>query len=177
MKVTIICKNIQVSDDFKEVVEMKIDKLDKYFATGTEAKVLLSAGKNWQKVEATIMTKGHIFRAEQMAEDLGIGLDSVVDKLSVQMSKFKTKLQKKNKEYREPEMVFDSWPEAEAEVEPEIIKTKSFAVHPMNVEEAIMQMELLGHEFFLFLNGDSGKINVVYARHDGGYGLLDPDYK
>ncbi len=177
MKTTIVCKNIHVSDDFKDVIENKIDKLDKYFIEGTGATVVLSAGKNWQKVEATIRTKGSIFRAEQEAHDLGEGIDSVVEKLSSQMSKFKSKLQRKHKEYKEQELVFADWPE-EKEEDAEVIKTKSFTLHPMSLEEAIMQMELLGHEFFVFLDGNTGKVNVVYKRkNDDGYGLIDPDYK
>ena len=177
MKTNIICRNIHVSDEFKDVLEKKIDRLDKFFVEGTEATVVLSAGKTWQKVEATIRTKGAIFRAEQEAHDLGEGIDSVMDKLSSQMAKFKSKLQKKQRDVVEQELIFGSWPEKEAEEETNIIKTKSFPLQPMTTEEAIMQMELLGHEFFVFMEGTSGKVNVVYKRRNEGYGLIEPEYK
>ncbi len=178
MKTDIICKNIHVSDDFKDVIEKKIDKLDKYFVGNTAANVVLSASGTRQKVEATIRIKGSIFRAEQEANDLGEGIDKVVEKLSSQMSKYKTKLHKKHKDNHEQEIMFGEFPENnEEEEEIEIIKTKNFVLHPMNVEEAIMQMELLDHEFFVFLDGNTGKINVVYKRKNNGYGLIDPDYR
>ncbi len=176
MKTNIVSKNIHVSDSFKDVIERKIDKLDKYFVGSTEAKVVLSAGKTWQKVEATIITKGSIFRAEQQAHDLGEGIDSVVEKLSNQMSKYKKKLQKKHKEMGDVELLFGSWPEKEEEIEEDVIKTKSFVLTPMTIDEAIMQMELLSHEFFVFMDGNSGKVNVLYKRKDKGYGLIDPEY-
>ena len=130
--------------------------------------------KDGYKVEATIKAKGTIFRAEMKAEDPYDAVDRVIEKLSSQMSKFKTKLQKKHKGHKEFE--FEELPAYEEEETIEVVKTKKFELTPMTVEEAIMQMELLEHNFYVFLNMETDSVNVVYRRNDEKYGVLETTY-
>ena len=173
MKVNITSKNFNASDQLKERIEKKFKKLDKYFSKETVANIMLSNEKgNKQRLEATINAGGMIFRAEEMNEDIYFCMDRVLDRLSSQMLRFKTKLVKKHKDQKE--VFWTELPEAEEKKEEiNVVKTKKFRINPMNTEEAIMQMELLGHNFFVFLNEEADGVNVVYARKDGTYGLLE----
>ena len=175
MKVIISSKNFNASDHLKEIIEKKFEKLGKYFSNDIISNVIISMERGKQKLEATINVKGMIFRAEEHASDAYEGVDRIVEKLSTQMSRFKTKLLKKHKDNKE--LLFTDIPEYEVEEEKmEVVKTKKFDLVPMNTEEAIMQMELLQHNFFVFLNMESDKINVVYKRKNNDYGLLEPKY-
>ena len=172
MKVTVIAKNIQLTPALKNMVEKKISKLDKYFEPSIEAKATLSVQKNRQIVEVTIPFNGVILRCEECTEDL------VEEKLQRQIRKQKTKLAKKNSggSLRFP----DFYPaEVSDEEEPstaKIVKTKNFNVKPMSEEEAVLQMELIGHSFFVFQDAETHKENVVYKRKDGNYGLIEQEY-
>ena len=175
MKVTITSRNFNPSDNLKSTIEGKMAKLDKYFVKDTEADVMVSNVKgSINKLEATIKAGGFIFRAEESDPDIYFCLDKVIDKLSSQMSRFKTKLLRRNKEQKE--VFLADMPEtvetAEAS-EISVVKTKRFTLNPMSTEEAIMQMELLAHSFFVFLDGETDSVNVVYKRADGSYGLLE----
>lgn len=175
MKVIITSKNIKTNNYLKETIEKKLEKLSKYFADDIEVNVMLSSEKKFEKMEATIRVKGTIFRAESKTEDIYESVDKVVDKLSRQMSKFKGRIQDKHKDNRE--FKFGHWPEEDNEHGIEIVKKKRFALMPMSVEEAAMQMELLGHNFFVFLNEKSNLVSVVYSRDDEGkYGVLETTY-
>ncbi len=176
MKVTIISKNFNASDQLKETLEKKFIKLDKYFSKDTVANIMLSNEKgNRQKLEATINAGGMIFRAEEVNSDIYFCMDKVLDRLSSQMSRFKTKIEKKHKGQKE--ILLEELPDAEElEETMSVVKTKRFRINPMNTEEAIMQMELLEHNFFVFLNEEADGVNVVYKRKDGSYGLLHPEY-
>lgn len=174
MKVIITSKNLHASDHLKDTIEKKFEKLGKYFSNDIAVNVMLSSEKNREKVEATINAKGTIFRAEEVNNDVYNAIDRVVDKLSSQMSRFKTKLQRKHTGQKE--FFFEEMPDAELEEDSRVVKTKRFSLRPMSVEEAIMQMELVAHEFFVFLNADSGTVNVVYKRNDGNYGILETEY-
>jgi len=175
MEVNITSKNFNASDQLKERIEKKFKKLDKYFSKETVANIMLSNEKgNRQKLEATINAGGMIFRAEEMNEDIYFCMDRVLDRLASQMLRFKTKLVKKHKDQKE--IFWAELPEVEVGENKEdisVVKTKKFRINPMNTEEAIMQMELLGHSFFVFLNEDADGVNVVYKRQDGTYGLLE----
>ncbi|MDR0850958.1 MAG: ribosome-associated translation inhibitor RaiA [Clostridiales Family XIII bacterium] len=173
MKVIIISKNLNANDHLKEMIESKFEKLSKYFSSEIEANVMLSMEKGRQKIEATIIVKGTIFRAEETTNDVYSGIDRVVDKLSAQMSRFKSKLKDKHKDGTA--ILFDDLPDNQGEPEPEfsIVKEKKFDLNPMSPEEAILQMELLEHNFFIFLNMESGSVGAVYKRNDGNYGLLE----
>lgn len=175
MKVVITCKNFTASDHLKETIEKKFDKLGKYFSKEIVANVMLSQERGRQKLEATINAKGTIFRAEEINSDVYTCLDKVVDKLSAQMSRFKTKLQKKHKEHKD--ILFAEVPDFTEEAEEmKIVRTKRFDLLPMSAEEAIMQMELLEHTFYVFMNMETDSVSVVYKRNDGAYGLLETRY-
>ena len=164
-------KNIQVTDALKNVVSKKFSKLEKYFDPNVIAHVTLGVEKNNQIIEVTIPFNGVILRGEESNDDMYAAIDIVMDKLERQVRKQKTKLMKK---MREGSLRFsyipDYRPENTNEVEPKIVKTKRFAVKPMSSEEAVLQMELLGHSFFVFKNAEDDEINVVYKRKDGNYG-------
>ena len=172
MKVIISTKNFNASDNLKDVLEKKMAKLGKYFSEDIDANVMISNEHGKQKVETTINARGMIFRAEETTNDVYDSIDRVVDKLSVQMSRFKTKLQKKN---ADKSLLFDSIPEMEEEehISMDVVKKKKFDLEPMTTEEAIIRMEMLQHTFFIFLNMETDSVNVVYKRKDGGYGLLE----
>lgn len=172
MKVIITTKNFNASDQLKERIEKKFQKLDKYFSKEIVANIMLSNEKgNLQKLEATINAAGMIFRAEEKNQDIYYCLDKVLDRLSSQMSRFKTKMVKRHKDQKE--ILLSAVPDARGTAEDiAVVKTKRFAIHPMSTEEAIMQMELLEHSFFVFLDEEADGVCVVYKRKDGSYGLL-----
>ena len=177
MRVTITSKNFNPNDKLKATIENKLNKLDKYFNNTVEAKIMCSEVKSGLcKLEATIFASGMIFRAEEASNDIYFCLDKVIDKLSRQMSKYKTKLV--NKHHDQKDILFEEIPEAAtANDEPiGIVRTKKFELSPMTPDEAILQMELLEHNFFIFRDGESGKVCVVYKRADEGtYGLLETE--
>ncbi|MFA5635867.1 MAG: ribosome-associated translation inhibitor RaiA [Anaerovoracaceae bacterium] len=174
MRVIITSKNFSASDHLKQTIESKFEKLGKYFSKDIVANVTLTMERGRQKIEATINAKGTIFRAEEETNDIYTGVDRVVDKLSTQMSRFKTKLQRKHKDHKE--FIFANLPEAPEAEEMAVVRRKKFDLMPMSQEEAIMQMELLEHTFYIFLNMETDTVNVVYKRKDGNYGLLEPNY-
>ena len=173
MKVVITSKNMNANDRLKDTIEKKMEKLSKYFSDNIIVNVTLSAEKNRQKIEATIRVRGMIFRAEDVSGDIYEGIDNVVEKLSTQMSRFKTKIQKKHKDNKD--FVFADWPE-EVQEEIKVVKTKKFELEPMTTDEAILQMEMLEHNFFILLNMETDSVNVVYKRKDDDYGLLETTY-
>lgn len=176
MKVIMTSRNYNPSDKLKDTAEKKFEKLGKYFSENIVVNVMVGAEKgNQYKLEATINAGGTIFRAEERGQDPYTCLDKAVDKLSTQMSRFKTKLLRRHKDQKM--IIMEDIPDfPEHEEEAELVKTKRFDVAPMSVEEAILQMELLEHNFFLFLNMETDRIGVVYKRKDGDYGLLEPKY-
>jgi putative sigma-54 modulation protein len=175
MKLIITSKNLNASDHLRNTIESKFAKLNKYFSKDIEAHIILSLEKNRQRIEATISANGTIFRAENTSNDIYGGVDVVADKLAGQMSKYKSKLIRKHKDAKA--FIFDDLPDIpETETdEPKIERRKKFELLPMTPEEAIIQMELLDHRFFVFLNMDTDSIGVVYSRNDGGYGLLETE--
>lgn len=172
MKIVINSKNYNASDKLKGTIEKKFEKLSKYFSNEITANVMTLRERGKYKVEATINTKGTIFRAEVVAEDPYEGVDRVVEKLSSQMSKFKTKLQRKYKDHKD--FAFAELPEIEEEQDDiQVVRKKKFELIPMTVDEAVVQMELLEHNFFVFLNMETDSVGVVYKRNDNDYGLLE----
>lgn len=176
MKISIIGRKINITEDIKDWTEKKFAKLDKFFSESTEATVIIEALKQNKhtKVESTILWKGVIFRAELSGNDLLGQIDRSVDIIERQVRKNKTRLEK-----RFHGDIPSNWKgitqEADyAEADYDIVKTKKFPVKPMTVDEAVMQMEMLNHEFFMFVNEESNIMNVVYKRKDGDYGLLVP---
>ena len=177
MKITIIGKNFKTYEKLQNTIEKKFDKLGKYFAEDITTSVILSRERGNDKIEATINAKGAVFRAEEVTEDIYEGIDLVVDKLSNQMTKFKGKLQKRYNDNKALKFEFVPEPEEDYDYEDaKVVKTKTFDLMPMDVDEAILQMEMLQHDFFVFMNMNTGKVNVVYKRKDKDYGLLEPQY-
>lgn len=176
MKIIVNGKNIEITNALKNVVEKKLDKLDKYFSPNVEAHATLSVQKNRQIIEVTIPFNGVILRGEEATEDMYASIDLVVDKLERQIRKQKTKLQKR---LYGDSLKFQFIPDEEYKdvQEPRIVKTKKFAIKPMSDEEALLQMELLGHNFFVYESADTGDVNVIYKRKDGNYGLIEPEFE
>ncbi len=175
MKVIITGKNYTPSDKLKETIEKKFEKLDKYFSNEITGNVMAIREKAGYKVESTINANGTIFRAEVKANDPYDCVDRCIEKLSSQMSRFKTKLQKKHKGQKAVDFAdIPAFEEPEEEIH--VVKRKRFQLTPMTVDEAIVQMELLEHNFFIFLNIETDAVNVVYRREDEGYGLLETTY-
>ena len=175
MKIIVTGKNINVSDKIQEAIDKKFEKIGKYFADDTRANVVMHPEKDKVKLEATIVVKGAIFRAEDVEQDIFDCIDTVGDKLAKQVSKYKDKMQKRNKSNES--VRFELVPEVEEPVEEaKVVKTKKFELAPMSVDEAAIQMELLAHNFYVFLNVETDSVNVVYKREDGDYGLLETTY-
>ena len=173
MRIKVSGKNIELTNALRERVEKKLSKFEKYFNPDTEANATLTVEKNRHIIEVTIPFNGVILRGEEATEDMYTSIDNVVEKLERQIAKYRTKLERRIKDgsVRFENFSFD---QEEDDEEPKIVKTKRFAMKPMPVEEAVLQMELLGHNFFMFYNADSDEVNVVYKRKDGNYGLIEP---
>lgn len=173
MKTTITAKKMSVPQNFTEYAETKINaKLSKFFDDDADVKIVMSEVKNQIVIELTVRYNSIIFRAERTAIDKNDALDSAIDKIIRQIRKNKTKVEKKLKDTAFKEAFAEP---VEEVADYDIIKEKKFQLRPMDVEEAILQMNLLSHAFFMFLNAKTGAINVVYKRADGAYGLLSPD--
>jgi len=177
MKITISGKNIEVTDALRDVTEKKLSKLEKYFQQDVAVDVTLSVERNRQIIEVTIPFSGARLRAEESTDDMYGSIDNVIDVLERQIRKHKTKLQRRTQmgETIRFENI-TSLPVDPNEKEPKIVKTKKFAMKPMDEEEAVLQMELIRHSFFVFRNSDTDEVNVVYKRKDGNYGLIEPLY-
>ena len=175
MRYTISGKNINITPGLKDAVESKLGKLECYFSPDTEVQVTLSVEKGRQKIEVTIPVKGSIIRAEQDSSDMYVSVDLVEEIIERQIKKYKTKIvDKKQSALAFSEAFLQE--EAAQEETVNIVKTKRFAMKPMDAEEACVQMELLGHNFFMFLNADTNEVNVVYKRKGNSYGLIEPEF-
>lgn len=174
MKFIIVGKNIEVTEGLKSAVEDKIGKLEKYFTSDTEVHVTLSVEKERQKIEVTIPVKGSIIRSEQVSSDMYISIDLVEEIIERQLKKYKTKLvdQQQNAAFFKQEYIDKDFMDEE---EVKIIRTKKFDIKPMYPEDACVQMELLGHNFFVFCNAETEQVNVVYKRKGSTYGLIEPE--
>lgn len=173
MNITIIGRKCTPRDSFKERVEKKLSKIDRFFSDEATAKVTVTVDKNYQTVEITVNHGGMIFRVQEREENMSDALDRCVDSLIRKIRKHKTKVEKKLKSG-----AFDGFISAEPveeEAEFKLVRTKAVAIKPESVEEAILQMNLIGHEFYMFTNAETDLISLVYRRKDGGYGLLEPD--
>lgn len=174
MRISIIGRNIEVTDGLRGAVNEKLGKLDRFFSIDTEVQVTLSVEKGRQKIEVTIPVKGNIIRSEQVSNDMYVSIDLVEEVIERQLKKYKSKLYDKHKaggsfteEYLENDYSEDE--------EICIIRTKKFDMKPMYPEDACVQMELLGHSFYVFINAESGNVNVVYKRKGNTYGLIEPE--
>ena len=174
MKFIIVGRNIEVTPGLRAAVEEKIGKLDKYFNPDTEVHVTLSVEKDRQKIEVTIPVKGSIIRSEQVSNDMYVSIDLVEEIIERQLKKYKNKIVDKqqavasfSKAYVENDYTDDE--------EIKIVRTKKFDIKPMYPEDACIQMELLGHSFFVFCNAETDQVNVVYKRKGDTYGLIEPE--
>lgn len=177
MKYVITGRNIEVTEGLKSAIYDKIGKLERYFTEDTEVHITLSVEKERQKIEVTIPVKGNIIRSEQTSNDMYVSIDLVEEIIERQLKKYKNKIVDKqqtggnlnfsqeylDKEYEDNEAI-------------QIIRTKRFGIKPMYPEDACVQMDLLGHNFFVFLNAETDEVNVVYKRKGNTYGLIEPEF-
>ena len=175
MKFIISGKNITVSQGLKTAVEDKLGKLERYFTPDTEVVVTLSVEKERQKIEVTIPMKGNIIRSEQVSNDMYVSIDLVEEVIERQLRKYKNKLVAKNQEGSNFSKTLFETEESIEDGEVKIVRTKRFGIKPMYPEDACVQMELLGHNFFVFFNAENEEVNVVYKRKDGSFGLIEPE--
>lgn len=174
MKFNIVGRNIVVTPGLKEAVEEKIGKLEKYFSPDAEVHVTLSVEKDRQKIEVTIPVKGSIIRSEQVSNDMYVSIDLVEEIIERQLKKYKTKLVDKQQAASSFSKMFVENDYMDDE-EVRIVRTKKFDVKPMYPEDACVQMELLGHNFYVFCNAETEQVNVVYKRKGDTYGLIEPE--
>jgi putative sigma-54 modulation protein len=175
MRITISGKNIDITDGLRQAVEDKLSKLERYFTPETDIVVTLSVEKERQKIEVTIPVKGNIIRSEQVSNDMYVSIDLVEEVIERQLKKYKNKIvdQKQSAGNFQQEFIEK---EIEDEEEIKIIRTKRFGMKPMYPEDACIQMELLGHNFFVFQNAETEEVNVVYKRKGNTYGLIEPEF-
>lgn len=175
MKINITAKNFKVSDYLESVVQKKLDKLDKFFKGDPRADVTIATEAGKQIMETTIYHNGVFLRAKVESSDIYASIDGVVEKLERQIEKHKSKLIDKH-QFGSLKDIIQSENYDEDEFIPSVVKTKRFAIKPMSIEEAVLQMQLLDHSFFVFSNAETEEVNVLYKRKDGNYGLIDPEY-
>ena len=173
MKITVIGRKCTPRDSFKERAEKRLKKIEKFFGSDADAKVNATVEKNEQIVEVTIFHDGYIFRSQERAQNMNDALDRCADSLVRQIRKNKTRVEKKLRQGAFE--AYDAIDPVEPEDDYDIFRSKEITLKPQSVEEAILQMNLLDHQFYVFLNSSNEKICVVYARKDGGYGLIIPD--
>lgn len=179
MKVVIHGRNIQVTDALEDSICKKLSKLDKYFSEELEAQVTLSIEKNDQIIEVAIMFNGMYLRAQERNSDLYVAIDLVVDKIYKQIRKQKTKLLKRyhdSKELKNSHILFENIEVDDSIEEDKVVKVKRFPIKPMYRDEAILQMELMGHDFYVFIDAETNGVNVLYRRKSGNYGVIEAEY-
>ena len=177
MKFIISGKNITVTEGLKTAVQDKLSKLERYFTPDTEVIVALSAQKDQQKIEVTIPVKGNTIRAEESSTDMYVSIDLVEEIIERQIRRYKKKLiDKKQAAIAFSQAFIEDEEDTAYEDDIQIVKTKKFAMKPVNPEEACLQMEMLGHNFFVFRNAETFEVNVVYKRKDKTYGLIEPEF-
>ena len=175
MKFIISGKNITVTEGLKTAVQDKLSKLERYFTPDTEVVVTLSVEKERQKIEVTIPVKGNIIRSEQVSNDMYVSIDLVEEVIERQLRKYKNKIVDKQQAAANFQKAYlDKDYDEDEEVK--IIRTKKFGIKPMYPEDACVQMELLGHNFYVFRNAETEEVNVVYKRKGNTYGLIEPEY-
>ena len=174
MRYIITGKNINVTEGMKNAVYEKIGKLEKYFKPDTEVHVVMGVEKGNHKIEVTIPVKGNVIRAEESSTDMYASVDLVEEVIERQIKKYKNKIIESK---QSAAMLADNFVEEDYDEDEIVItRTKKFAMKPMDPEEACIQMELSGHNFFVFRNSETDEVNVVYKRKDNTYGLIEPEF-
>ena len=176
MRITISGRNIELTEGLKQAVEEKLSKLEKFFKPDTDVYVTLSVEKDRQKIEVTIPMKGSYIRSEQVSSDMYVSIDLVEEVIERQLKKYRTKLVTKQQNAAAvfKQDFLDEKSEDDEEIK--IIRTKKFDMKPMYPEDACVEMELLGHDFYVFINAETEDVNVVYKRKGNTYGLIEPEY-
>ena len=176
MRIAITGKNLEISDYLSDLVNKKVGKLERYFPQDADVFVTLSVEKNRHIVEVTIPYDGGVIRGEEITGDMYASIDNVLDKLEKQIIRHRTKLEKclRSGAFREMDAALAMDDDLEEEG-PKIVRVKRFAIKPMSEEEAMLQIEMVGHSFYVFLNSDTNQMNVLYKRKDGNYGLIEPE--
>ena len=174
MRFTITGRNIEVTEGLRSAVENKLGKLEKYFDKDVNINVTLSVDKDRQKIEVTIPVKGNIIRSEQVSSDMYVSIDLVEEVIERQLKKYKNKIVSKQQNAAAFAQEFVD-KDYDDEDDVKIIRTKRFGIKPMDPEEACVQMELLGHNFYVFFNSETEEVNVVYKRKGNTYGLIEPE--
>lgn len=176
MAITVRGKNIDITPALKDYVEKRVGKITKYFDAHGEITVILTVEKGRHIVEVTLPVNGMLLRGEEATNDMYTSIDLVIEKLEKQIEKYKTKLSRKLRGGLFKGELLPVTTETVETDELKVVKTKRFAVKPMNVEEAILQMNMINHDFYVFMNADSEDVNVIYRRKDGNYGLIEPEF-
>ncbi|MBQ7547126.1 MAG: ribosome-associated translation inhibitor RaiA [Clostridia bacterium] len=175
MKIIISGRKCTPRDSFKDHAEKKLAKVAKFFDDAAEAKVTATVEKSCQIVEVTVASRGMYFRAEESAQNMNEALDACIDSIIRQIRRNKTRLEKRLRTGNLDAIIAEAETAVEEEDDFEVLRTKAVSLKPESVDEAILQMNLLGHMFYMFLNAETSEINVVYKRNDGGYGVLVPE--
>jgi ribosome hibernation promoting factor len=175
MRLQVKGKNVEVTDSIRSYAEEKLSKLERHLNDPTRVEVELAVERNPsiaqnQVAEATVWTKGPVLRARESSSDMKASIDQLADKLTRQVKRYREKRRRRTVRDETPEAI----PVVPDESEPVIVKSKQFPVKPMTADEAVLQLELVGHDFFVFKHSESGDVNVVYRRRDGNYGLIEP---
>ncbi len=175
MLVTVVGKNIEITNAMRDYAEKKVAKVGKFFEKNPiGAQVSMGTERGKHVVEITVQVDGLLLRGEEKSNDMYVSVDGAIDKIERQVHKFKTRINRKLRE--ENRVILAPSPAQEEAPAPVIKRTKRFAIKPMSVEEAVMQMDLLGHDFYVFSNSETEEVNVVYRRKDGNYGLIEPEF-
>jgi putative sigma-54 modulation protein len=178
MQINVKGKNIEITNSLKEYAVKKVQKLERFFRSDLmSAQITMKVEKGSHVVDVTVYLDGLILRGEETSGDMYASIDGVIDKIERQIRKYKTRINRKLRQQgaKLNEAAFDDG-DVKVEREPRVVKTKRFAIKPMSLEEAMMQMELLGHDFFVFSNAENDQVNVLYKRKDGDYGLIEPEF-
>ena len=172
MQISVRGKNVDVTDALRDYVFKKLKRLDRYFDGAGDGQVTLSVEKDQHRVEVTITVNGLLLRGEELSPDMYASIDLVTDKLEKQVDRYRTKIARRVRAtLPQHTIAADASDEID---EPKVVRNKRFPMKPMNIEEAVLQMNLLGHDFFVFNNSDTELVNVVYKRKDGNFGLIEP---
>jgi len=179
VKIDLAARNLEVTEDLREYITKKLSKIEKYFAKNVVAQVVLSAERERQIAEITLPLDGLVVRSQEATDDIYASVNLAVDKIERRIERYRARFLRRKREGRaqvrsvgaaEPVQLAE-----ESGPEPRLVKVKRFAIKPMTVDEAILQMNLLGHDFFVFTNGETEQVNVLYRRKDGNYGLIEPE--
>lgn len=173
MIIEFVCRNYEASDKLKDVITRKVDKLDKFFEDDTKAKIVLKKSKDLETLEITVGVTGGFVRAEVVGGNMYENIDLAIPKIEKQIIRHHEKIKSKKIKLKEIDFAAPIVEETQKEPQKKVVRSKSYMLVPMTVEDAIEEMELVGHDFYVFANKSTGNINVLYTRHDGDYGLIE----